>query len=97
MRVICSEISAQNWGTIELRLFSACCFSSGSGSVRSASTPAAEDCKRTIEVVCTEAAAASCSCTEETRQCNLSARATYDVSSPRPFATSRLLPYFSLH
>ena len=43
MRAICSEISAQNWGTSGTRDFRACCLSRGSGSARRASTPAAEE------------------------------------------------------
>lgn len=51
MRAMCSEISAQNWGTSDIRVLSACCFSRGSCSVSKERTPAADDCGRgTIEM-----------------------------------------------
>ena len=50
IRAMCSEISAQNWGTREIRALRACCFTRGSCSTSNASTPAADDCGRgTIE------------------------------------------------
>ena len=42
---MCSEISAQNWGTMVSRVLSAWCLITGSGSCSSASTPAADDCR----------------------------------------------------
>ena len=54
MSAMCSEISAQNWGTSWFNAFSAYCLSTGSGSESSASTPAAEDCEGTPMVASRE-------------------------------------------
>jgi hypothetical protein len=64
---MCSEISAQNWGTRVISVLSACCFTRGSCSTSNASTPAADDCGRgTIEKEywMNEIARASCRLTQ---------------------------------
>lgn len=53
MGAMCSDISAQNWGTRGRRAARACCLNAASGSERRASTPAADDWARatmTIQV-----------------------------------------------